>query len=51
MRINGRLPGASTAANVSMPMLLSTQDTGLTSGSSMNSQTRTLATPARAPGM
>ena len=49
-RMTGRLPGASTWSKVLSPSARSSPVTGLTPGESMNSQTSTLATPARAPG-
>ncbi len=53
MRVNriGRCEGSMTWPNVSKPNARSRKLTGLTAGSSRNSQTMTLAAPASAPGM
>jgi hypothetical protein len=50
-RMTGRFPGARTWSKLSRPRARSSPAAGLTAGSSMNSHTSTLATPARAPGM
>ena len=50
-KMNGRFPGAIDWAKMSAPSRsCSRNEPGLTVGSSMNSQTRTAAAPARAPG-
>ena len=51
-KMNGRFPGAIDWAKMFAPSRWCSRNApGLTLGSSMNSQTRTAAEPARAPGM
>ncbi len=51
VKTTGRLSTATTLTSDSYPMLLSRPETGLTVGSSTNSQSSTLEAPAMAPGM
>ena len=51
VKITGRFPKATVWMKLVNPNWLSTTATGLTLGSSMKSQSMTLAEPASAPGM